>query len=325
MKQAFVGIDVGAREVVAAFENENGKTWTRSFDNDTKGHRDLRRCVTRTKSQVRVCLEATGPYHLDLAVALEAHPMIEVMVANPRATKDFARAQLQRSKTDKTDAASLLQFVQRMPFRPWTPPSPEALELRSISRHLTALARERAREKTRRVTTRSAAVQAAAKQHIDDLEALETQLLEEATILIGEDPQLQRHFDHLVSIRGIAARSAIALLGELVCMPQDMTARQWVAHAGLDPRHFESGSSVRKRPRISRVGNRRLRAALYMPAVVAMRHEPQIRAYYEHLIARGKSPMQAIVAIMRKLLHAIHGMLQSDQDFIGKKFFAMNT
>jgi transposase len=104
-----------------------------------------------------------------------------------------------------------------------------------------------------------------------------------------------------------------------------MSARQWVAHAGIDPRYAESGSSVRGQVRISKVGNRHLRAALFLPAMVASQHEPQIKAYYQKLIAKGKKPMQALVAVMRKLLHAIHGMFGHHADFDGSKFFAGNA
>ena len=98
----------------------------------------------------------------------------------------------------------------------------------------------------------------------------------------------------------------------------DMTARQWVAHAGLDPRHHDSGTSIHKPARISRAGNRYLRAALFMPALVATQHDPNIRAFYQKLVDRGKTKMQAIVAVMRKLLHALHGMLHTDSDFVEK-------
>jgi transposase len=101
-----------------------------------------------------------------------------------------------------------------------------------------------------------------------------------------------------------------------------MSARQWVAHAGLDPKHSESGTSVKGRARISKVGNRHLRAALFLPAMVASQHEERVRAYYQKLLAKGKKPMQALVAVMRKLLHAIHGMFQHEADFDGTKFFA---
>ena len=108
-------------------------------------------------------------------------------------------------------------------------------------------------------------------------------------------------------------------------MPDGMAARQWVAHAGLDPRHFESGSSVDKPTRISKTGNRHVRAALYMPALVAIRSEPNVQAFYQAMLGRGKKPMQAIVAVMRKLLHAIHGMFKHNQDFVGEKFYRLNA
>ncbi len=102
-----------------------------------------------------------------------------------------------------------------------------------------------------------------------------------------------------------------------------MTTRQWVAHAGLDPRQYQSGTSVHKPARISKTGNAHIRRALFMPALVAVQWEPHIKAFYEHLLKRRKTKMQGNVAVMRKLLHAIHGMLEHDQDFVGEKFFAM--
>ncbi len=85
----------------------------------------------------------------------------------------------------------------------------------------------------------------------------------------------------------------------------------------------ESGTSVHRPRRISKVGNRHLRAALYMPALVAIRHDPNIRAFYDKLVAAGKKPLQAIVAAMRKLLDAIWGMLKHNEDFDGNKFFKL--
>ena len=132
-------------------------------------------------------------------------------------------------------------------------------------------------------------------------------------------------FGLLVTVKGIARASAIQILGELALLPVDMTARQWVAHAGLDPRHHESGTSIAKQPRISRVGNARLRSALYMPALVAIRYEPGIGAFYRMLVDRGKKPMQAITAVMRKLLHSIHAMFLRDKEFDGTKFSAVSA
>ena len=106
------GVDVGSRELVVAIDSGSGRVWEGVFSNNSAGHRKLIRRLTRTQAKARVCVEATGIYHLDLCLALEQTKTIEVMVANPRVTKDFARAQLRRSKTDRTDAHSLLEFVR---------------------------------------------------------------------------------------------------------------------------------------------------------------------------------------------------------------------
>jgi transposase len=107
-------------------------------------------------------------------------------------------------------------------------------------------------------------------------------------------------------------------------MPEDMSVREWVAHAGLDPKRHVSGTSVEQRPRISKVGNARIRRALYMPALVAIQHEPHVRAFYEKLVARGKRPIVATVAVMRKLLHSIYGMLKNGQHFVGERFYRLD-
>jgi transposase len=111
----------------------------------------------------------------------------------------------------------------------------------------------------------------------------------------------------------------LQLLGELVLIPANCDVRQWVAYAGLDPRHHESGTSVHQKARISKVGNRHIRRALYMPALTAVRHAREVRAFYLHLQARGKCKMVALVAVMRKLLHAIFGMFKYDAPFDGAK------
>jgi transposase len=326
-KAVLAGIDVSAATLSVAMDRGRGPVWVGEFENTPDGHRRLLKVLRKKGAAVRACVEATGVYHLELSLALHASAGVEVMVANPRATKDFMRAQMQRSKTDRTDARSLLEFVRRMDFAPWEPPAPEILAIRALSRQMEALVTMGAQEKNRdhaaeRMGELTEPVRTAIAEHLDWIEATVAELQGQALALIGASPALQRAYDHLVSVKGIAAGSAIALLAELAVLPDDMTPRQWVAHAGLDPKQEESGTSVHGRVRISKVGNRRLRRALYMPALVASQHEPRIRAYYQKLLARGKKPMQALVAVMRKLLHAIHGMLRHDQDFEGEKFFA---
>jgi len=102
-----------------------------------------------------------------------------------------------------------------------------------------------------------------------------------------------------------------------------LDVRQWVASAGLDPRECSSGSSLRKKARISKAGNAHLRRALYMPALVAIRHQPHLRAFYQHLRAQDKPKMVALIAVMRKLLHAIYGMFKHQQPFDGSKVYRL--
>lgn len=137
---------------------------------------------------------------------------------------------------------------------------------------------------------------------------------------IEQVPALSEKLELLTSTTGIARKTGPRILAELCTLPEDMTARQYVAHAGLDPRPYQSGSSTLKPARITKNGNRYLREALYFPALVACRYDANVKAFYDRLIARGKKPMQAIVAIMRKLLLAIWGMFKNNEPWNGEKF-----
>ena len=161
------------------------------------------------------------------------------------------------------------------------------------------------------------------RELVELLEGRIDRLRKQALLVIEQSTDLAKAFGHLTSIKGVADAAGIQLLAELGTLPQDMTTRQWVAHAGLDPRQHQSGTSVYKPARISKTGNAHLRRALFLPAMVASRWEPNVKAFYDKLLAKGKTKMQALIAVMRKLLHAIHGMLRHDQDFDGEKFFAM--
>jgi transposase len=149
-------------------------------------------------------------------------------------------------------------------------------------------------------------------------------LTQQARKLIAHDPQLTERFELLDSVPGIGETSAVQLLGELGALAPDLDARQWVAYAGLDPRHYRSGTSVHKKPRMSKTGNNHLRHALFMPALVAVQHDPHLGAFYPRLLAQGKFKMQALIAVMRKLLHALHAMFKTPQPYDGSKLFRLN-
>ena len=327
-----VAIDVSAAELVVALAPEHGTPGAVStYANTEAGHSALIKLITAKAGTARVILEATGVYSLRLSLALNQAPRVEVMVINPRAAKDYQRARLTRAKTDRVDALGLLDFLARMPFVPWTPPAPQVLGLQQLTRRMEQLKGERTREQARLHAIEFTPVEAGAAiahdlaLNIAHLERRLKALHLAALALVKAHPALLAAVARLTTTPGIAHASAMRLLGELLVLPVGLKAPQWVAQAGLDPRPCESGSSVHKPRQITKTGNRHLRTALFMPALVAVQRDAQIKAYYEHLVARGKKPKQAIIAVMRKLLHAIWGMLTHEQNFDPAKFYQPTT
>jgi transposase len=321
--KTWVGVDVSARKLAAKRRRKNeDKDQEREFSNDGTGHRELLKWIGR---DARVCMEATGVYHLQVALTLAAAG-VELMVINPRVAKDFGRALANRSKTDRVDAGTLLEYVERMEFTAWKAPSAAVMELRELGRRLSELVHAGAEEKNRlhakKVAAISRTVISDVQAHVGHIEKRVKQIEKAATIVVRGDAGLREQFEILTKIPGVARRSAILLLTELAVLDPTLTVKQIVAHAGLDPREYESGSSVQKPPRISKVGNARLRAILYMPALTAIRHDRGARLFFAQLVARGKKKMQAIVAVMRKLLHGIWIVLQRRVEFDSSLLFA---
>ena len=329
MKQDnLLGIDVSAKEVVVKIKRSGKPYPIATFDNEASGHRKLIRWATKGGKSARVCLEATGVYSFELALALHQNKQTDVMVVNPRALRNFAQALMQRAKTDPIDAEVALEFLERMPFQAWEPPRDEVLELQAITRRILQMKLEINRESNRlHASKRRPSVSKAISQDIEvnirHLKRRITKLENDGMALIESVPDLNRKFKRLISITGVAQVSAMRILAEVEMLPKDMNPSQWVAHAGLDPRPFESGETIRKHRCITKAGNKYLRSALYMPAMVASQKQINVKAFYEKLIRKGKKPMQALVAVMRKLLHAIWGILAHDQDFDGEKFYKM--
>jgi len=319
------GIDVSAAELVVALQSEDGRWLQRGFPNRARGYLALIRWLQQRGTAVRVCLEATGLYSLDVALALHAAAGIEVSVLNPKMVNRFA-ATLCRSKTDPADAQVLAEYARRMPFQGWHPPQAAAWELRAITRHLAALTQQRTRQMNRlhaasASQTGSRCVQQDLKRSLRDVDRRMEKMRRQARAVIQQDAELRFRFALLLSIPGIGEISALNLLGELALLAPGLSVRQWVAHSGLDPAHHQSGTSVLRRSRISRAGNRYLRRALYMPALVAVRHDPWLRAFYQALVARHKAKLQALIAVARKILHAIFGMFRRSTTYDGSLLF----
>lgn len=316
-----VGIDIGARVLVVCAETVK---LAARFDNTPAGRSALIAPLRAIGRPVRVVMEATGIYFLDLARELVAAGLA-VMVVNPKAAHHFAEALLERRKDDPVDAGVLREYGRRMPFVPWQPPSAAVFQLRELGRQIQAFGKDAAAAKNRLHALAATglgnpAVRRAVEAHVAHIEAPIDTLIAEAKGLLAQAPELRRKVELVDSVPGFADKAAITVTGELAGLPA-MTARQWAAQAGLDVREERSGTSLARRPRLSKRGNRRLRQALFHPALTAARCCPEARAFHDRLIAAGKTPLQAICAVMRKLLHGLHAMWADDQPFDATKLF----
>ena len=161
------------------------------------------------------------------------------------------------------------------------------------------------------------------KRAIASLEKRIERIRSRAMEIIRADKSILECFKALTSIVGFAEISTISLLSELLVLPKSLSARACVCQAGLDPRVFESGSSVHKPPRISRHGNKYIRRALFYPAMAAGQHDPLAAAFKKRLLDKGKKKMQAIVAIMRKLLTVAWTMVKNPQTYNAERLYSI--
>ena len=318
-----IGIDVSAKTLDVCMLLPAGKNKHRKFDNDRSGHTKLLEWIDSTDPVI--ALEATGVYYLDLAFAL-ARAGKRLMVVNPRRSKAFMRACGANFQTDKVDAALLAQYAARMEFVPWAMPSTPAFNLFKIGRAIGRMTKDQTRLKNR-IHAESASgdtpkvILKLMNKQLSLIEKQIEQLRKEAMPYLSEDPLWFKRFEQLLTIKGVAEVSAINLISELIMLPADLSAAQWVKYAGLDPSRKVSGTSVQGKTRIAKAGNARLRAALYMPAMCASQRDDAVKQFKERLQANHKTPMQAIVAVQRKLLHGIHAMFRTGQEWDSRKLF----
>jgi transposase len=323
---AFCGVDVSAGTLAVAVQRAGRPGFEqRQFAATATGHKQLIAWLLKGSAKVRVSLEATGIYSLELSLALDAAASIELAVLNPKRVHEFAKT-LCRSKTDKADAIALAEFSLRMEFFPWRRPSRLALQLRALSRYIASLTEQHTRLSNQLHAAQGGpatpgCVLQDLKRSMAHVAKRLLRLRREAVVLIQADADLKPKFELLIGVKGIAEASAVQLLGELAALDAEMTVRQWVAMSGLDPAHHDSGTSVHQPSPISRHGNRHLRNALYMPALSGARFDPYLRDFYHQLQARHKTKLQALMAVARKLLHAIFGMFKTGTPYDGAKLF----
>ncbi|MFN2393209.1 MAG: IS110 family transposase [Pyrinomonadaceae bacterium] len=313
---AALGIDIAKLKFDVCLIKENGKAKHKVFANTKHGFEQLIAWLASHEiGSLHACLEATGTYGEALAVYL-FDAGFTVSVVNPAQVKAFAVSRLTRTKTDKVDAELIARFCLAQQPQAWTPPASEVRELQALARRLESLIEMRVAEENRLSSGISIeAVSHSLEVHIayliEEIKQTERLIREH----INNHPNLKEQSDLLDSIPGIGATTAALLLAEITDFKQYKSARQVAAYAGLVPRERRSGSSVRGRTSLSKIGNARLRKALYFPAMTALRCSGFFQQWAAGLRERGKCKMAVIGAAMRKLIHLAYGVLKTGKPF----------
>ena len=312
---AIVGIDIAKDKFDVWLLNEAGEARQATFANNKQGVNQLHHWLKKQGArQAQVCLEATGVYGDLVAETLHSRKY-QVSVVNPARIKAYADSQMRRNKTDALDAALIADYCRTQQPEPWTPPPPELKELRTLIRHLDDLKQEKQRASNRLDVQNSSE---AVIQHLQaQLELLEEQIQHTLRLIhdhIDRYPDLKRQRDLLDSIPGIGDLTASYLMAELGDIRRFQDVGEVVAFVGLNPRQHQSGKKQTTHG-ISRMGRAALRAALYMPAIVAKRCNPRLQVWANQLSQRGLTGKQVIVALMRKLVHLAYGILKSGRAF----------
>jgi transposase len=311
MSEAILGIDVSKKKLDVALIF-NGRTLKKKFDNSPKDFRLLQGWLMSLHiERVHACLESTGTYGEAVAEFLHEKGH-RVSVVNPLRVKGYANTDLKRNKTDPADALLIADFCLVKNPDEWHPMPPEVKQLQALTRRIEALDQMLIAEKNR-LDVAPKAVRTSVKRMI---RTLETEIKNVHRLIkehIDNHPDMKQQNNLLLTIPGIGQKTSQLLLGE-VEFRRFNSARAVAAQAGLTPRKDQSGTSL-NRSRLSKVGNGRIRKALYFPAIVAVQYNETIKQFASRLSQNGKTPMEVICAAMRKLLHIAFGVLKHNRPF----------
>lgn len=313
----WIGIDVSKLTLDVCIVHSERKPRSHTFANKRDGHQALLAWVERSVGDTprHFCLEATGPYSQPIAAFLAEHAQT-VSIVNPFRVKHAGMASGVVNKTDHADARLLAEYCRKEQPAVWRLCAPEVRTLTALMRRLEGLKTDRTREHNRlEDPSLETLVMDSIHAVIGFLDAEIRRLSDQIDKHIKQNPHLKEDRDLLTSIPGIGNTLAQWILAEVPDIHQFASAQSLSAYAGLNPKEFQSGSSIHRKTQLSKAGNARLRKALYLPAVAAIRFNPVVQALCHRLQARGLSKMASIGAAMRKLLHLAYGVLKHRRPF----------
>ena len=305
-----IGIDV-SKDTLDVHRIADGSQC--QFPNSATGHTKLLKWI-EARSTALVVFEATGAYHrqLEQLLSAKAVPFIKV---NPKQARRFAQASGKLAKTDRVDSEMLAKMGVALQLKPKPVQAENLYDLREMLAARRALIKDRTAAKTRRATSTVDLIKAQLDKRLRHIEAdinkIDAQMLE----LVHADQNMAKRMEHLLSIPGIGTNTALMILVDL---PEigSLTNKQVGSLAGLAPMSQSSGKWQGKARIMG--GRPNLRHAIFMPALVAIRFNLDMKKKYAALIAAGKEKKVAITAVMRKLLVLANALLRDSRKWVEK-------
>jgi len=314
----FFGIDISKLTFDVTIVSEK-KPRHKKYKNSPSGFEEFLSLIKSYKSKAYYCMEATGVYGMGLAQFLVKNKL-KTIVANPYKIKNYSRMKMNRNKTDKADSLVIASYCKSLYLDEtienniYKPKSKYYQRLQSLVTRLEQVKLLKTQEVNHLESTTDVVTVKFINMMIKQLNR-QIKLVERAiNDCVSKDKNLTKEVELLISIDGISYATAWAILAYLGDISLFENSGQVTSYVGINPCIEDSGTTLKK-ARLSKMGHKRLRKALYMPAIVAKKHNPILLEFYERLLAKGKPKKVALCAVMRKLLVLSFGVLKSGIEF----------
>lgn len=310
--QAWIGIDVSKKSLDATHLSLDGKARHRKFSNDPSGWREMLDWA-KAGSDGHWAMESTGAYSFGVASFL-ADAGLAVSMENPRYIKHWACGMRYQNKTDKADSRIIARYAQEVRPKLWTLADPLLREIHMLLDRLADLSKLESAERNRLENAAlPESVHASVLRSIVGIQHERELVVQALEQKLESRPELKEAMSALVLEPGVGELTALRALDFMGWSTEGFqSAQQVAAAAGYNPVRRESGDS-RGKTSISKQGPAEFRAAMHMAAVVAIRRNPRIQAFYERLLAKGMAKLAAVAACARKLIMILYGILKAHQ------------
>lgn len=321
------GIDVAQKELVVNL----GRIWDdlsrevysqKTFFNTEKGFLALILWVkkmTQAEVNLQFVMEATGVYHEALAYFLEEKGY-SLSIVLPNKISNYMRTLETKTVTDQTAAYAITMFGLERKLSDWKRPKKIFKTLRQLTRErdqvvqLKTMAKNHLHAEQAEAQPNEDSVKRIKKQ-IELFNKQESEIKAAIAAIVKQEEEITKSMTVICSIPGVGLLTGATVLAETNGFELIGNKRQLASYAGLDVKEKESGTSIKKKPRISKKGNKYLRKAMHMPALAAIRHDNRFKAIFARLVSKHGIKMKAAVAVQRKLLELIYSLYKNNTPY----------